>query len=288
VEFVSAIPGSGFNCAASTETLQPGARLPEATRLLFIRFDKGLLQTRREIRLRTGGRRIYPLIIILLRSRPAMKDGAGLEYRQTEPALRVTVRYKRGSINMQIRQQTAGFLALLVALSTSSAAPVFTWVDSRGITYFSDTPPTDESVSVNQVEVLPPPAAGMPVDADFYSVVNQAQRMETRRLLSEKLTAERLQAEAEASRARAEALAAEQPVILYDNEPGGYIFPYYPRYHHRPPGMHPPGGHKPGKPGKPEHYSGITIKPPPLSPALRILPPASHTALPESHRAHPY
>ena len=189
---------------------------------------------------------------------------------------------------MQIRQQIAIFLLLLAALSTSSAAPVFTWVDARGVTYFSDTPPTDESVSARLIEVLPPPAAGMPVDSDFYSVINQAQRMETRRLLSEKLTAERLQAEAEANRARAEALAAQQPVILYDNEPNGYIFPYYPRYHHRPPGMHPPGGHKPGRPGKPERYSGITIKPPPLSPALRILPSGRHTARPESYRIHPY
>ena len=188
---------------------------------------------------------------------------------------------------MQILQLTAGFFLLLLALS-ANAAPVFTWVDASGVTYFSDTPPPDESVSARLIEVLPPPAAGMPVDSDFYSVVNQAQRMETRRLQSEKLTAERLQAEAEANRARAEALAAQQPIILYDNEPDGYIFPYYPRYHHRPPGMHPPGGHKPGRPGKPERYSGITIKPPPLSPALRILPSGRHTARPESYRAHPY
>jgi hypothetical protein len=184
--------------------------------------------------------------------------------------------------------QTAGFLVLLVVFSTSSAAPVFTWVDSRGITYFSDRPPADESVSARLIEVLPPPPPGIPVDADFYSVINQAQRMEARRLEREKLIAERLQAEAEADRARAEALAADQPVILYDNEPDGYIFPYYPRYHHRPPGMHPPGGHKPGKPGKPERYSGITVKPPPLSPALRVLPSGRHAPRPEIYRPHPY
>jgi hypothetical protein len=189
---------------------------------------------------------------------------------------------------MQTGGQSIGFLVLLVALSTSGAAPMFTWVDARGVTYFSDTPPADESISVRLIEVLPPPPAGMPVDDDFYSVINQAQRMEARRLLSEKLIAERLQAEAEAERARAEALAAQQPVILYDNEPDGYIFPYYPRYHHRPPGMHPPGGHKPGRPGRPERYSGITVKPPPLSPALRILPSGRHAARPESYRAYPY
>ncbi len=184
---------------------------------------------------------------------------------------------------MQIRRQTTGFLVLLMVISTSGAAPMFNWVDAQGVTYFSDTPPVDESISVRLVEVLPPPPAGMPVDGDFYSVINQAQRMETRRLLNEKLIAERLQAEAEADRARAEALATEQPVILYDNEPDGYIFPYYPRYH-----RHPPKGHKPGRPGKPEQYSGITIKPPPLSPALRILPSGRPAARPEIHRTYPY
>lgn len=188
---------------------------------------------------------------------------------------------------MHIRQQAAGFLVLLVALTTSSAQPVFSWVDARGITYFSDTPPPDGSFNVRVIEVLPPSAAGMPADGDFYSVINQAQRMEARRLLSEKLTAERLQAEAEASRARAEALAAEQPVILYDNQPGGYIFPYYPRYHHRPHGKL-PGGHKPGRPGKPERYSGISIRRPSLSPALRLPSISRYPARPKSYRAHPY
>jgi hypothetical protein len=176
---------------------------------------------------------------------------------------------------------------MLMTLSTSSAEPVYSWVDARGITYFSDTPPPDDSFNVRVVEVLPPPATSMPAAGDFYSVINQAQRMETRRLLSEKLTAERLQAEAEASRARAEALAAEQPVILYDNQPGGYIFPYYPRYHHRPHGK-PPGGHKPGRPGIPGHYSGITIRRPTLSPALQLPPISRYPARPKSFRAPPY
>jgi Domain of unknown function (DUF4124) len=155
---------------------------------------------------------------------------------------------------MQILQSISGLLVLLPALSASSAGSVYSWIDAAGVTCFSDTLPPDEISSVRLIEDLPPPAAGMPVDGDFYSVVNQARRMETRRLLSEKLIAERLQAEAEASRAQAEALAAQQPTIVYENEPNGYIYPYYPSHHHRRPGKHRPGDHKPGRLPRPEHY----------------------------------
>jgi hypothetical protein len=165
---------------------------------------------------------------------------------------------------MQLLQHIPGFFVLLTVLSSSSAGPVYTWMDDSGITWFSDTPPTDESINAGLIEGLPPPAAGMPVDEDFFSVVNQAKRMETRRLLSEKLTAERLQAEAEASRARAEALAAQQPTIVYENEAAGYIYPYYPRYHHRRPGKHRPGDHKPGRLPRPEHYRSTINKLPAL------------------------
>jgi hypothetical protein len=186
---------------------------------------------------------------------------------------------------MQRLQQISTILVLLTAIPVAVAGPVYTWVDDDGVTIFSDTPPADESVSVALINDLPPPTAGMPVDGDFYSVVNQVRRMETQRLLSEKLMAERLQAEAEAGRARAEALAAEQPAILYENEPGGYLYPYYPRHHHRLPGKHRPGGHKPGRPHGPNHDTrGITIKLPPLSDALRLSPASSNTARPESHR----
>jgi hypothetical protein len=180
---------------------------------------------------------------------------------------------------MQILKQFPAFLVLLTVFSGSSAGPVYRWVDGNGITWFSDLPPPDEFNSVHLIQDLPPPAPATPVDGDFYSVINQARRMETQRLLNEKLRAERLQAEAEARRALAETLAAQQPVILYENQPGLYAYPYYPRNHHRHPGRHP--HHKPGWPGRPEHYtSGITIKPPPLSPALRLSPPPRHTVHP--------
>lgn len=174
-------------------------------------------------------------------------------------------------------------LVLVAGLSDSSAEVVYTWVDDSGITCFSDTPPANESARVELIDVLPPPAAGMPVEEDFYSVIRQAERMESRRLLNEKLTAERLQAEAEASRARAEALAAQQPDIIYDNAPDGYFLPYYPYPQHR----RPHKGHKPGRPGRPEHNRPRSLlKIPPLSNALRPSPDIRETASRERHRVH--
>jgi len=227
------------------------------------------------------------LSISNLQAAPAETRGNELEYGWAEPAARATVELKRGMINMQLLQHVPGFLVLLTALSSAAAGPVYTWVDGAGITYFSDTPPADESIGVRLINDLPPPAAGMPGDGDFYSVVNQAKRMETQRLLAEKLAAERLQAEAEASRAQAEALAAQQPVIQYDNEPDGYIYPYYPRYHHRPHGNHRPGDHKPARPHRPEHYSGSFIEKMPLPDGVQLPPAFPNAAIPESHRVIP-
>lgn len=178
---------------------------------------------------------------------------------------------------MQILQHIPVLLVLLAAISGTSAGPVYSWVDDDGITYFSDTPPTEESVSVRLIDNLPPPAAGITMDGNFYSVVNQARRMETQRLLAEKLKAERLQAEAEARQAQAEALAAQQPPIQYQNAPDWYIYPYYPRHHHRPPGSHKPGDSKPGRLPRPEQFRSSINK----QPALR------GAVIPERHRVRP-
>jgi hypothetical protein len=165
---------------------------------------------------------------------------------------------------MQILHQISGCLVLLATISTSGAEVVYTWVDASGITCFSDTPPTDESISVGLIENLPPPAAGMPADEDFYSVANQARRMETQRLLAEKLKAERLQAEAEAHQARTEALAAQQPTIQYENVPDRYIYPYRPRRHDHPHGKHHPGSNKPARLPRPERNHSTINKLPAL------------------------
>jgi hypothetical protein len=137
-------------------------------------------------------------------------------------------------------------LLLTLPVSATCAEQVYTWVDDSGTTHFSEAPPPDSTFVTQLLEVLPASGAAPSnaPDDGFYSVINQAERMQTRRLENEKLTAERKQADAEASKARAEAQAALQD--SYYNDDVSY-YPYYPRYRrpwngHKP---HPGHGHRP-------------------------------------------
>ena len=143
---------------------------------------------------------------------------------------------------------------LTLPLSAISTEQVYTWVDDSGTTHFSEAPPADSTFDTQLLEVLPASGAapGNAPDDGFYSVINQAERMQTRRLKNEKLMAERKQADAEASKARAEAQAALQD--SYYNDDVTY-YPYYPRYR-RPWNGHKPRpghGHRP-KPTRPNQH----------------------------------
>ena len=149
-------------------------------------------------------------------------------------------------------------LILLLILTTplAGASQVFTWVDDTGVTHFSETPPVDAPEDSRLIDLdTPAPRGPVTTGDDFYSVVNQARRMEIRRLENEKLAAEKKQAYAEARKARAEATAIQQGAYNYNNSPRYYpVFSYYPRYGHHP--WKPGHGHKP----RPEHpiHSGHT------------------------------
>lgn len=166
------------------------------------------------------------------------------------------------------------FLYLLLSLpvSANSTEQVYSWVDGSGTTHFSETPPPESAIETQLIEVLPTSgvAPGNGANDDYYSVINQAARMQTRRLENEKLVAEKKQAEAEASKARAEAQAVLQNA--YNNDPVSYypVYPYYPRYRrHRPwrgHGQRPGHGYRPGheyrpgysRPGRPRTSLGKT------------------------------
>lgn len=157
-------------------------------------------------------------------------------------------------------------LVLLWLAARSIAAVIYTWTDAAGITHYSETPPPDPSLQARPIE-LPEPPPVMQTPGDYYSVVNQLNRMQTRRLENEKLIAERKRAEAEARRAVAEAEAQQQEEEYQEAVPEYY--PVYPLYGYRPrhgrhPGARPgdrpvhwPGhrpGHRPDKPaGRPGH-----------------------------------
>ncbi len=148
-------------------------------------------------------------------------------------------------------------LLLLLATPLAGAAQIFTWVDDRGVTHFSETPPPENTAESRRIDIETPAQRG-PYTAsdDFYSVINQAARMEARRLENEKLAAEKRQAIAEANKARAEAMAIQQGTYNNSSNNTRYypVYSYYPRYGHHP--WKPGHGHKP----KPEHpiYPGHT------------------------------
>jgi hypothetical protein len=119
--------------------------------------------------------------------------------------------------------------ALASTLTVYAAGPVYQWIDAQGVTHFSEVLPATAGPEVSRIEFapLPPPAAG----DDYYSVINQAMRMEQRRLEAEAAKTQRLRAQAAADRARAEAAAAANPVPAPEADviylPG---YPYYPRH----------------------------------------------------------
>jgi len=134
------------------------------------------------------------------------------------------------------------YTVLLLAALPVGSTQIYTWIDDRGITNFSESPPGDDSISVEQLEILPPPSAGNTTDENFYSVVNQANRMETRRLENMKIRAERQQAEAETKRAAAEARAIKQDPYQDNNNARYYpAYPVIPRYGYGQPGYGRPG-----------------------------------------------
>ena len=148
-------------------------------------------------------------------------------------------------------KRTSGIcLPILLTLSASfaGAAQVYTWVDDSGVTHFSETPPAVQVSETQLIEITPSATPASVADDDFYSVVNQADRMEARRLENEKLAAEKKRTEAEARKTRAEAAAIQQGAYtdsVSDNRRYYPAYPYYPRY-----------GYHPGRPGhgfKPVH-----------------------------------
>jgi hypothetical protein len=154
-----------------------------------------------------------------------------------------------------MNMRTVFFLStlLLLPLAQPGAEQAYTWVDENGTTHFSETPPHNESINAEQINLLPAPSAGNVSDDDFYSVVNQADRMEKNRLENERLTAERSLTEAEAKRASAEAQAAQQTPDQQNTQEDTRYYPAYPYYGNY--GRRPGYDNKPhpGKPGHPAH-----------------------------------
>ena len=148
------------------------------------------------------------------------------------------------------------YIIITLPVSANPAEQVYTWVDDSGTTHFSEAPPLEPATDASLIEVLPASGAAPSNAADdgFYSVINQAERMQTRRLENEKLTAEKRLADAKAGKARAEAQAALQSSYNDNNITYYPAYPYYyPRYRRHRPGHRPGHGNRPGNGNRPWH-----------------------------------
>jgi hypothetical protein len=157
--------------------------------------------------------------------------------RYPELGLRGTGHNWRGN-KMKIPTLFAGGFLLLSLMPPGWSARVYSWTDAEGIFHFSETPPDDAQLEVTVREIEPAPVTDAPTGDDYYSVANQAARMEARRLEMEQIRAEILKAEAEARQANADAAAAtrEQAGEPAEDHASRYypLYPWYPAYGTRP------------------------------------------------------
>jgi hypothetical protein len=143
-------------------------------------------------------------------------------------------------------KQLLGILALTFVLPADGAdsdatGQVYEWKDAQGVVHFSDQPPANPASPV-EVQTLPEVPASPRGDGDYYSVENQAERLEQdrerreaarREAESQRLDAQRQAAETEEARARARQLDAAS-----EAEPAGtsvYVYPGPPIRPPRPP-----------------------------------------------------
>lgn len=150
-------------------------------------------------------------------------------------------------------------LLTIFCLSAVTAETVYKWTDASGITHFSQNPPAQDPMIVEIIEfdALTPPPQGTD---DYYSVVNQARRMEAARRKREQENLDRRLAIKEAQQAEQEVSeyyrsdTAYIPVYSYY----GYKRPYRTGYFRRKPdyGRYP--GYTPGigKHPRPAPYQG--------------------------------
>ena len=109
----------------------------------------------------------------------------------------------------------AGLLSL-----EAFAISIHQWVDADGVTHFSDTPPAAATPEVTVIEL--DAQYGTPAVAeDYYSIVNQWQRMRDERNESDQLRLQR-------DRLRTEAAAVQVVPVSAPSRYSGYG--YYPSY----------------------------------------------------------
>ena len=126
-----------------------------------------------------------------------------------------------------------GLLSCSLSPLGIDAAELFKWKDADGVTHYSDEPPAPPVSEFKSLEFRDSSVSGSGVTsdasaaADYFSVINQAKRMEASRLERERL---RLEKEKLRQQQR-----AQQPILIpdytYEYRSYATAYPYYDRYY---------------------------------------------------------
>ncbi|MCZ6665321.1 MAG: DUF4124 domain-containing protein [Gammaproteobacteria bacterium] len=149
----------------------------------------------------------------------------------------------------------AGYIVAVALLfvARAEAITVHTWIDDEGVRHYADAPPTATVADSEQIVINEVPADGVDAKDDYYSIVNQWQRVRDERRESDalRLEHERLKFE---SRALADTRTDEPPAYHRSYGIYPYGFPYAPDRNFQHPGPH--GLHAPQR----ERTPGFTAK----------------------------
>lgn len=131
-----------------------------------------------------------------------------------------------------IKAKLANLMVLALLLPCAKAlsegtASLYKWEDAQGRVHYSDQPPADPRVPV-ETHPLPRqvPAEQSP-DGDYYSVENQAKRLEEERRQREAARLEKERQREAAERRAAELEALRAPAPSQEEAPQGYGYPLF-------------------------------------------------------------
>ena len=116
----------------------------------------------------------------------------------------------------------SGFILL-----PAQAAVVHKWIDADGVTHYSDTAPESSTTQVSVIDIPERDLVRTDVDANFYSIRNQWQRLYKERLQKQKLELEKARQKA------ASEAATPQVVYIKESHQKQYAIGYPGSFHRR-------------------------------------------------------
>ena len=147
---------------------------------------------------------------------------------------------------MIIRNKLIPFTVLCMVFLTGQyavAGKIYQWTDEEGGIHYSDVPPND-TATIEMHEIYIDTFENDNVDPEWYSIINQADRMAERRrqTTEERLARKRLQLEEKRLALEHERSQLNEVISTQENQPSVYYYPYVPRHriypwrniHHRP------------------------------------------------------